>query len=172
VKKEVKTAIIKDITASLAENPSFFLIDFKKMKVGQSVELRKLLRRNNYRYKVVKNRLALKALADRLPAEVKASFQGPTAIAMAAQDPVGLAKVIKEYGSQSKALAVKAGVIEGVFFPAERFEEICRLASREEMLGRIAFLMSYQLGRFLRTLQSPLANFGLLLGQLRDKKKE
>lgn len=172
MKKEAKAAIIKDITASLAENPSFFLVDFKKMKVGQSVELRKLLRKNNYGYKVVKNRLALKALADRLPTDVKASFQGPTAIAMAAQDPVGLAKVIKEYGSQSKALAVKAGVIDGVFFPAERFEEICRLVSREEMLGRIAFLMSYQLGRFLRTLQSPLANLGLLLGQLKDKKKE
>lgn len=172
MKKEVKTTIIKEITASLDENPSFFLVDFKKMKVGQSVELRKLLRRNNYRFKVIKNRLALKALADRMPGEVKACFQGPTAIAMAAQDPVGLAKAIKEYGSQSKALAVKGGVIDGVFFPADRFEEICRLASREEMLSRIAFLMSYQLGRFLRTLQSPLANLGLLLGQLKDKKKE
>lgn len=172
MKKEAKTEIIKDITASLATNPSFFLVDFKKMKVGQSVELRKLLRRNNYLYKVVKNRLALKALADRLPSEVKACFQGPTAVAMAARDPVGLAKVIKEYGAQSKALVVKGGVIDGVFFPAERFEEICKLASREEMLGRLAFLMSYQLGRFLRTLQSPLANLGLLMSQLRDKKKE
>ncbi len=172
MKKETKHQIVKTLEGVLEGNSTFYLVDFKRMKVSQTVELRKLLRKNAYVYKVVKNRLALRALSDRAPADLRPYFEKPTAIAFAAKDPIGLAKILKDYSAQGKILAVKAGVVEGQYLAPERFDEITRLGSREDLVGKIGFVMAQPLVRLMRTLQAPLGNLGNLLSQLKSKKTE
>jgi len=172
LKKETKQQIVKSLEGVLEANSTFYLVDFKRMKVSQTVELRKLLRKNAYAYKVVKNRLALRALRDRCPAELRPFFEKPTAIAFAAKDPIGLAKVLKDYSAQGKVLAVKCGVVEGHYMAPERFDELTRLSSRDDLVGKIGFAMAQPLVRLMRTLQAPLGNFGNLLSQLKSKKTE
>jgi len=172
VKRDQKTTIIRSLTDAFAANGTYYLVDYKKMKVSQTVELRKLLRKNAYGYRVVKNRLALRALGERCPADLKPLFRKPTGLAFAEKDPLGLAKLLKDYSAGGKVLAVKAGVIEGLYFPGERFDEICKLASRDVLLGKIAYLMAYEPTRFLRTLRAPLQNLGLVLGQLKQRKEQ
>lgn len=171
MKKEAKTQIVRKLTDDFEANSSYYLVDFKTMTVSQAVELRKLLRKKAFSYSVVKNRLALRALSDGSPEELKTHFQKPTGIAFAADDPIGLARVLKEFSAQGKVLAVKAGVVEGRYMPGEQFDEIARLSSRNDLIGRIGFMMAYPLTRLMRTLQAPLGNVGILLGQLRDKKQ-
>ncbi len=170
MKKEAKTKIIEGLEGAFEANSTFYLVDFKKMKVSQSVELRTLLRKNAHAYKVVKNRLALRALADKCPEPLKPFFEKPTAIAFSAADPIGLAKILKDYSAGGKVLAVKAGVVEGQYMPPERFEEVTRLGSRQELLGKLAGLMASPLHQLLRTLRAPLSNLGNLLTQVKDKK--
>ncbi len=172
MKKEAKQQIVTTLEGILEAHSTFYLVDFKRMKVSQTVELRKLLRKNAYVYKVVKNRLALRALRDRAPAELKPFFLKPTAVAFAAKDPIGLAKILKDFSAQGKVLAVKAGVVEGRYLAPERFEEVTKLGSREDLVGKIGFAMAQPLVRMMRTLQAPLGNFGNLLTQLKSKKTE
>jgi large subunit ribosomal protein L10 len=172
VKKETKSEVVKDLEAALDTHSTFYLVDFKRMKVSQTVELRKLLRKNSFVYKVVKNRLALRALRERCPAEVKPFFEKPTAIAFAADNPIGLAKILKDFSAQGKVLAVKAGVVEGQYLASERFDEISRLSSRNDLVAKIGFLMAQPLVRLMRTLQAPLGNMGNLLTQLKTKKPD
>ena len=54
----------------------------------------------------------------------------------------------------------------------ERFDEVVKLPSRIDMLGKIGMMMASPLVMLLRTLQAPLVNAGLLLGQLKDKKSK
>ena len=172
MKKETKGEIVKALEGAFDANSTYYLVDFKRMKVSQAVELRKLLRKNAFGYKVVKNRLALRALRDRCPEGLKPFFEKPTAIAFAANDPIGLAKVLKDFSAQGKVLAVKGGVVEGQYMAAERFDEITRLSSRTDLIGKIGFLMASPLVRLMRTLQAPLGNMGSLLGQLSTKKQD
>jgi len=172
VKKETKSEVIKALEAALDSHRTFYLVDFKRMKVSQTVELRKLLRKNAYVYKVVKNRLALRALRDRCPAEVKPFFEKPTAIAFAADDPIGLARILRDFSDKGKVLAVKAGVVEGQYLAPERFDEVSKLSSRKDLVAKIGFLMAQPLVRLMRTLQAPLGNVGSLLGQLKAKKPD
>jgi len=172
VKKEEKGQVVKDLAGVVDASSTYYLVDFKRMKVSQTVELRKLLRKNAYSYKVVKNRLALLALSQRAPAELKPFFEKPTAIAFAAKDPIGLAKILKDYSAQGKVLAVKAGVVEGQYLAAERFDEITRLTSRDDLMAKFARLMAAPLVQLARTLQAPLSNFGNLLSQLKTKKQD
>jgi large subunit ribosomal protein L10 len=172
VKKETKGQIVKGLEGAFDANSTYYLVDFKRMKVSQAVELRKLLRKNAFAYKVVKNRLALRALRDRCPAGLKPFFEKPTAIAFADKDPIGLAKILKDFSAQGKVLAVKGGVVEGQYMAPERFDEIVRLSSRKALIAKIGFMMASPLVRLMRTLQAPLGNMGSLLSQLPAKKQD
>jgi len=170
VKKEEKQPIVQTLERLFETNSTYYLIDFKRMKVAQAVELRKILRKNGFTYKVIKNRLALRALGEKCPETLRPFFQKPTAIAFAGQDPVLLAKTLKDFSNQGKILAVKGGQVEGHLMPAERFDEVTKLGSRKEQLGKIGYLIANPLHRLMRTLQAPLGNVGILLGELNKKK--
>jgi large subunit ribosomal protein L10 len=170
VKKEAKQPIVQTLERLFDSNSTYYLVDFKRMKVAQSVELRKILRKNAFTYKVIKNRLALRALGEKCPEALRPFFQKPTAVAFAAKDPIQLAKILKDFSNQGKILAVKGGQVEGQLMPAARFEEICKLTSRDELVGRLAFMMANPLHRLMRTLQAPLSHVGICLGELKRTK--
>ena len=170
MKKEAKIKIVQELEKTFADSSSYYLVDFKKMNAAQSVELRKLLRKSSHSFRVVKNRLILKALKDSCPEALRPSFETPTALAFTSSDPISLAKTLKEFSAHGKILAVKGGVLEGRTMNPDRFEEVCRLGSRDDVLGTIGFLMAYPLTQFLRTLTAPLSQMALLLGQLKTKK--
>ena len=170
MKRESKDKIVKDLGKLFDANSTYYLVDFKRMRVSQSVELRKTLRKSSYFCKVVKNRLALRALRDRAPDPLKPFFQKTTAIAFAEKDPIGLARMLKDFSAGGKVLAVKAGVIEGSFMAPERFDEVVKLGSRDELLGKVGYMMAQPLSQFLRTLRAPLADMGRLWSLLQDKK--
>jgi large subunit ribosomal protein L10 len=172
VKKEDKEKIVRELEETFARSSTYYLVDFKRMNVAQSVELRKLLRKNSHSLRVVKNRLVLKALKDSCPEPLRPTFQSSTALAFTNTDPVGLAKTLKDFSAQGKLLAVKGGVVEGRTMDADLFEEICRLGSRDDVLGKIGYLMAYPLTQFLRTITAPLSQMGILMGQLNAKKTE
>lgn len=170
MKKDVKQPIVAGLERLFGSNDTYYLVDFKRMKVAQAVELRKTLRKNGFAYKVIKNRLALRALGEKCPEALRPFFQKPTAIAFADKDPIQLAKILKDFSNQGKVLAVKGGQVEGQLMPAERFDEVTRLGSRQEQLGKLAFVIAQPLHRLMRTLQAPLGNVGLLLGELKRTK--
>jgi len=170
VKHETKQKLVQELAGNFSSQKTVYLLDYTKMTVAHAVELRKLLRKNSYSFRVVKNRLALRALKEDMPRELRDYFHRPTAIAFASDEPVKLARLLKDFSVQKKVLTFKGGLLEGQLVPPEKFEEICKLASREELLGKIGYLMAYPLTKLLRTWQAPLANMGRLLSQLKDKK--
>lgn len=170
VNRERKEVMVQEISDNFAAYESFYLLDFMKMPVSQAVELRREMRKNDYIFKVVKNRLALRALKADFPEELQKHFQGPTAIAFSAEDPLGLARLIKDFSSQYKTLTVKAGIVEGRYLPMEEFDTIATLSSREDLLAKIGYLMAYPLTKLLRTLQAPYQSLGSMLSQLKSKK--
>jgi len=170
LRKEEKENILKELKEYFDKHDSFYLVDFIKMPVAQSVELRKKFREQSCSFRVVKNRIALRALKKDFPEDLKDYFQGPTAIAFASQNPMGLARILKEFSTQHNVLTVKGGMLEGQFFTGEKFGEIVRLTSREDLLAKIGYLMMFPLVKLSRTWQAPLSSLGRLLSQLKTKK--
>jgi large subunit ribosomal protein L10 len=171
MKRQTKETRVRELDEILKANNSFILFDYKKMSVAQSVTLRKSLRKQASGLKMVKNRLALRSLKSEFPDALRGAFHQPTAMAYTAEDPIRLAKTIKDFSVQNKVLAVKGGVLEGQWFGAERFDEITKLSGRTALLGRIGAMMAAPLSGFLRAFRAPLGNLGVLMGQLKDKKQ-
>lgn len=170
VTREKKERMVEELSKDFGTFDSYYLLDFINMPVSLLTQFRKRLMENSYSCRVVKNRLALRALKDDLPEDLKASFQGPTAIAFAEKDPIGLAKLIKEFSIQNKVLVVKGGMIEGHFLEREMFEDIAKLSSKEDLIAKLGYLMAYPLIKLLRTWQAPFNSLGSMLSQLKSNK--
>ena len=170
MKKETKEKIVKELEGTFESHNTYFLVDFKRMRVSQSVALRKLLRKDSHSFRVVKNRLVLKAMKDRCPDELRSSFEKATAMAYTESNPIGLAKILREFSDRGKVLSIKGGVLEGLYMTPEQFDEISRLNSREDLLGKIGFLMALPLSQFLSALRAPSSRLAGMIDQLKAKK--
>ncbi|MCJ7579727.1 MAG: 50S ribosomal protein L10 [Candidatus Aminicenantes bacterium] len=170
VNVERKEKLVNEIHEFMSKNDSFYLLDFMKMPVSLAVEFRKQMRENSYSFLVVKNRLALRALKDDFPEDLKLQFRGPTAIAFAQENPIGLARLIKDFSVRYKILSVKGGIVEGQLLEEKRFADIAKLTSKNDLLAKLGYLMAYPLMTFLRTWQAPLNSVGSMLDQLKSKK--
>jgi len=170
VNRAKKEQQVKDLHELISQHDSFYLLDFMKMSVLLAVEFRKKMRENSYSFLVVKNRLALRALKEDFPEDLKSQFRGPTAIAFAQENPIGLARLIKDFSLQHKVLKVKCGIVEGQFLEEERFADIAKLTSKDDLLAKMGYLMAHPLMTFLRTMQAPLNSVGSMLDQIKKKK--
>jgi len=169
VKREQKEKIVKDLEDSFRKMNTFYLVDFKGITVSQSIRLRRLMRENSFSFRVIKNRLALKALREEFPEDLREGFQGPTAIAFSSQESLSLARLLKNFSEENNVLKVKGGIVEGQFLSPEKFVEIASLTSRDDLLSKIAYLMAFPLIKLLRTWQSSLLSLGRMLSQLKTK---
>lgn len=170
MKKEKKIKLIEELNEIFAQHDSFYILDFQGMTVAQANRLRKSIRQMGGVFKVIKNRLALRALKTHLPKEVRDYFQKPTALAFPDGDPIALARFLKDFSVQNKILSVKGGILQGYVFSGDKFDEVCRLSSRADLLTKVAYLMVYPLVNLIQTFSAPLAQFGFLLSQLKNKK--
>ena len=170
--KQTKSARIDELKGIFASHGTFYAFDYNKMTVAQATDLRKILRRQGSGFKVVKNRLALRSLREDAPEDLRKAFRKPTAIAYTSGDGIGLARAMKEFQVANKVLVLKGGIVEGTSFAPSRFDEITKLASRTVLLGKVGYLMAAPLRGFLRALQAPAANLGILLTQLKDQKQQ
>lgn len=170
VNRERKKQFVRELKDVFKEIDSFYLLSFSHLSVSQAAELRRRLKEKNYSIKVIKNRLAIRAVRDEHLDALREYFRGPTAVAFASEDPVGLAKIIKEFSSQNKVLGVKAGILEGKFLAPEKFQDIANLGTRDELLAQLGYMMAFPLIKFYQTWQAPLQSLGRLLSQLKSKK--
>ncbi len=170
VNREKKEQQVEELRKSFVSHDSFYLIDFMKMPVKLAVEFRNQMRDNSYSFLVVKNRLAVRALKEDFPEDLKKQFQGPTAIAFAQENPIGLARLIKDFSAQHKVLSVRCGIVEGQFLEGEKFADFSKLKSKDDLLAKLGYLMAYPLMTFLRTWQAPLNSVAGMLDQLKSKK--
>ena len=96
-----KEQVVAELSERLAEAKAAFLADFRGLNVEQATALRAKLREAGVDYRVIKNTL-LKLAAQGTTAEcLTGELSGPTAIAMAIDDPVATAKALTEFAKSN-----------------------------------------------------------------------
>ena len=171
VNRARKEELINELGDGFASHHTFYLLDFMGIPVSKSMELRSKFREKSHSFRVVKNRLALRALRDEFPEELKDHFKGPTAVAYTSEDSIDLARMIKEFSTENKMLTVKAGLIEGKFLPRDQFNSIASLTSKKDLIAKIGMMMASPLTKLLRTMQAPLNSLDSIFNQLKEKKQ-
>lgn len=162
-----KQALIDELSKTFRTVNSVVLVDFRGIKVVDATELRRQISKAKCGYKVVKNTLALIAAKDTAFEALKDHFEGPTAIAYSEKDPVALAKVLTDFAKNGPALQFKAAVVEGKVLDGKAVAEIAKLPSRQELMGKLLFLLNAPVQRLASVLMAPLRNLAVVLSQVK-----
>ena len=166
-KKEELDALKKD----LEQAKNLFVAQFQGMTVLQDTELRQKIRDTKSSYRVVKNTLAIKAAEGTAAAGVAKSFDGSTAIAYNANDPVSLAKALTAYAKTNPLFVFKAGVVEGRVINLADITAIAAMPSKEELIAKLLFLVNSPAQRLAVAMNGVARNLAVVMKQAVEQKK-
>src|SRR5215217_2049041 len=167
--KEQKTAVVDELAEELKDAKAIFAVDYRGISVPQAAELREGLRDADTRFRIVKNRLTLRA-ADAAGTDVlKDHLTGPTALALVKGDAALAAKTLSRMGSEWKLLDYKGGLMDGEQLDPDSFTAIARLPGREALNAQIAGVVASPLTGLVRGLGSMIQGLALQLGQIAEQ---
>ncbi|MBA3303303.1 MAG: 50S ribosomal protein L10 [Acidimicrobiia bacterium] len=164
-----KVAVVDEVRERLSGAPAALLTEYRGLKVAELAALRQALREAGGEYKVYKNTLVRFAARD-LGLELEELLTGPTGIAFATEDAVGVARVLRDFGRTNPALVVKGGVLGTAPLTAEQARALADVPPREVLLARFAGGLAAPLQQFAGLLQALPRNFAYGLAALIDAK--
>lgn len=139
MKLEEKKQVTQELYEQIKESGTIYLTDFSGLNVKAMTEFRSRLRESGLGYRVVKNTLMRRAIADLDLPDLEAHLQGPTALVLSESDPVAPAKVVKEFAKEhDDRPVIKVGVVDREEVGPEAIARLADLPPREMLLGSIA----------------------------------
>jgi len=153
-----KIELIQQYSQLLSDHPDFILTRYQGINVAKLSELRKELNKSNARYRVVKNNIFKRALAERkditnLPAGNE--FHGPIGVTFIKEDVPGVAKVLKKFSGENDSFKMISGVMESRYYDETAIKAVAEMPSRDQSLATLA-----------SALNSPARNIASLMNQI------
>jgi large subunit ribosomal protein L10 len=167
-----KNEQVSDLKARFDRMTSAVFLDFTGMTVEEVSKLRVRLREKGVEYKVVKNTLVQKALADKpWVSGLDSALAGMTGVAWSFEEPSAAARVVKEFRKENEKLKVKAGLLEGQVLNGVAVEEqLATLPNKDEARSMLLATLMAPAQRFVMLLNAPARNFvGVLAAKERKE---
>ena len=174
VNRTEKEALVVHLQALFAQSSIGLLVDYQGLSVGALTELRTALQAHEARVKVLKNRLAKRAIAETPYAPLAEHLTGPRALVHSQGDPVQVAKTVFEALEKLE----KLDYVHGAFVSGSkielvdqaRLETLSRLPAREVLQAQLLGLMQSVPTQFVRTLNEVPTRFVRALADLQQKR--
>src|SRR4051812_19264385 len=167
--REQKTAVVEELATELKDATAIFAVDYRGISVPQAAELREGLRDAGTRFRIVKNRLTLRAADEAGTDGLKGYLSGPTALALVKGDAALAAKTLNRLGSEWELLDYKGGLMDGEELNPDDFKAIARLPGREALNAQLAGVVASPLTGLVRGLGSMIQGLALQLGQTAER---
>ena len=169
--REVKSRVIEDLTAQLADNTTIYLADISGLDALNTSNLRRACFKANVKLAVVKNTLLAKAMegSDKDFGDLPTVLKGNTSI-MFSETGNAPAKVIKEFRKKSEKPVLKGAFIEeAIFVGDDKLETLVNIKSKEEVIGDIIGLLQSPAKNVVSALKSGGGKIAGILKTLSEK---
>ena len=129
---------VEELSEKIKKAKVVLLTDYKGINVADVTALRAKLRKTDTEYKVIKNKITRRALAEAGIEGLENLLEGPTAVIMNNEDYLETAKAIYNYSKDNDFYKIKGGVIDGKVMTAEEIITLAKLPSKETLLSMLA----------------------------------
>lgn len=129
---------VSKLAEAMKESKLILLTDYRGINVADVTGLRTELRNVNAEYKVIKNNITKRALAECKIEGLDDKLEGPTAVIMTNEDYLEATKIIYKFSKDNDYYKIKGGVIEGKVMSTEEIVTLAKLPSRQDLLSMLA----------------------------------
>lgn len=167
---EQKQAVVAEVAAQVAEAQSIIIAENRGVSVADMTQLRAKAREAGVYFKVVKNTLVRRAVADTPFAALAEKMSGPLTYGISS-DPVAAAKVLNDFAKGNEKFVVVGGAMSGQLMSVEEVKALASLPSRDELIAKLLGTMQAPVVKFVRTLNEVPGKFVRTVAAVRDAKE-
>jgi large subunit ribosomal protein L10 len=164
-----KQTVVAEVAKQVAGAQAIVLAENRGMAVAAMTQLRAKARASGVYFRVVKNTLVRRAVADTPFASLAGKMVGPLAYGIGA-DPVAVAKVLNDFAKGNEKFVIAGGAMPGQLMSAKEISALASLPSREELIGRLLGTMQAPIVKLVRTMNEVPGKFVRTLAAVRDAK--
>lgn len=150
----MKEQVVGDLRARLSEAAVVVVAHNLGLTVAASSELRRRMREGGASFRVAKNTLARRAVAETTYSGLADLLKGPTALAYS-RDPVAAAKVAVDFAKKNEKFVILGGCLGARTLDATGVELLSKLPSIDELRGKIVGLIVAPATRLAGVLAAP-----------------
>ncbi|MDE5654496.1 MAG: 50S ribosomal protein L10 [Clostridia bacterium] len=151
---------VEEIKTLIKNCHGMVVVEYQGITVADDTALRAKFRAENVQYKVLKNRLVLRAMQELGIEGFDHHLEGASAFAFANGDALAAAKIVVEQGKNIKVLKAKCGLMDGAYIDNTVVTKLASIPSKEVLLAQL-----------LGMLQSPISGLARAIGQIAEKQE-
>ena len=153
----------------MAGAQAIVMAENRGLPVADMTSLRAKARASGVYFRVVKNTLVRRAVADTPFAKLSDRMVGPLAYGIG-PDPVAVAKVLNDFAKGNEKFVIAGGAMPGQVMSPTEIAALAALPSRQELLARLMGTMQAPIAKLVRTMNEVPAKFARALAAVRDAK--
>lgn len=158
-----KSELISDLNKKLVASSVVLVAHYKGLTVAEITDLRVKVRNIGAGFKVTKNKLTQRALAQTPFEPIAKMFVGPTAIAYSS-DPVAVAKVLAEFAKANEKLVLLGGAFGATLLNGDQVVALSKMPSLDELRAKIVGMIQTPARRIATLLQAPAGQIARVVG--------
>ena len=166
---------VAELNEKFSRAKSVYVADYRGLSVAAANLLRQRIRKEgagDFEYRVAKNAVLRRAVADLDVAGLASHFEGPSAVAISFSDPVGLAKILSDFAKDHEVFELKGGVVDGEIIDTAQIAALAKLPSMDALRGSIVGLLQASATKLVRLIAEPGTQLARLVEARRAQQEE
>ncbi len=149
-----KQEVVAELADVAAKAHSLVAAEYAGTTVSQMTAMRKKARETGVYLKVVKNTLAVRAVAGTEFEVVQDKLVGPLLYAFSLEEPGAAGRLIKEFAKGNDKLQPKVVAVGGQLYPASHVDVLASLPTRDQALAMLARVLAEPASMFARAVKA------------------
>lgn len=136
-----KKFLLQEVTNKVKDSTYLYLVNFNRVTVGETAQLRAVLEKEGACFHVVKNSVLQKVGENLEWPSFTQWLEGQTAVVFGGNNPSGVIKLLLKFSKEKEKLSTKGGLLDGQLYDTTALEALSKLPDLSTLRGTFLSLL-------------------------------